>query len=89
MPGGAPASRPGRERRGHPGGSSGSAILPALAGTCPGSDPNRLVALWYISATRSRATPPVFELTYWAILGSVPVCDGLLTGGLMPLTRGV
>jgi hypothetical protein len=26
----------------HPGGSSGSAILPALAGTCPGSDPNRL-----------------------------------------------
>ena len=35
---------PGRSfgRSGYPGGSSGSAILPALAGTCPGSDPNRL-----------------------------------------------
>ena len=61
-------------RRTHPGGNT----LPRVA----------LVVLSLISATKSLVTPSVFELTYWVILGSVPVCDGLLTGGLTRLTRG-
>ena len=66
----------------------GPVVLASVSGTWPETDPKRLVVLLCISATKSWVIPPVFELTYWAILGSVLVCDGLLTGGLTPLTRG-